>query len=685
MVVDMIEALSRAQLALNSCLDLDAVLGEILRTVREVFDLEACAVLLLDGDESTMRIKAAVGYDPAVVDLWRGRKGSGITGEVAHDGKPVLVRNVAGDPRYVRGVPGAVCEMAAPLAFGDEVFGVLDAESTRDRTEEELRWFAVFAAQAALAFRNAGLLERERRRSRDLRKVSEVGALLNRSRKLDEVLDFILNSGRETLGYDRCALLLAADGDLVVEASLGYDESVGRGMRIPAGQGVTGEAATGRRPVLVRDVRTDPRYIAGSGDALSEMAVPLVDNGDFMGVLDAESSARHFDDDDLVVFAAFAEHATSALRGSRLLDDLSDKNAALADQLADISRINAELKDTGERLAEVNDSLEKRLQELSTLYEAGKAITSSLDLEETLRSILSMTERILDISTGAIVLLDEETSEMKVRVRLDRGARAGEQPSAATATGEVAPGRSPATGDIDIPLLIGDRLIGRFELSNRAAVHFTKDERSMLQTLASQAAIAIENARLYENTQKAYYEAIRSLAQALEARDAYTRGHSERVTDYALELAAALGLTAREQEIIRYAGLLHDIGKIGVADAVLLKAGALSADDFAIIKDHPRFGDAILSPIRFLADAQSIVKHHHEKWDGSGYPDHLVGEAIPLASRIIAVADSYDAMTSDRPYRKALPASVALAEIRAGAGRQYDPRLAEAFVKMRGG
>ena len=229
---------------------------------------------------------------------------------------------------------------------------------------------------------------------------------------------------------------------------------------------------------------------------------------------------------------------------------------------------------------------------------------------------------------------------------------------------------------------IGNRVIGYFELGSLDEAAFDADDRRVLQVLAGQAAIAIENARLFENTQQTYYETIRSLAQALEARDAYTKGHSERVTRYALETAREMGLSDHSRKVIRYAGLLHDIGKIGISDSILHKRLKLTEEDWEAIRSHPLFGDSILGPLKFLQEAQAIVLRHHERFDGSGYPGHLKGDEIPLEARIIAVADAYDAMTSDRPYRLAMDHQTAISELEKASGRQFDPTVVEAFIAI---
>jgi putative nucleotidyltransferase with HDIG domain len=235
---------------------------------------------------------------------------------------------------------------------------------------------------------------------------------------------------------------------------------------------------------------------------------------------------------------------------------------------------------------------------------------------------------------------------------------------------------------IDVPLRVGERTIGVFELT--ADKGFGEEERRMLETLASQAAIAIENARLFDETQRTYYETLRSLAGALEARDAYTRGHSERVAKLSMRIAEKLGLPEEERKEIYSAALLHDIGKIGVRDEVLLKPGRLTPAEMDIIRGHPIFGDAILGPLKFLGKVTGMVKHHHERWDGNGYPDKLKGENIPLASRIVAIADSFDAMTSERPYRDRKTLGETLAIVREESGHQFDPRVVEALLAVLG-
>ena len=216
------------------------------------------------------------------------------------------------------------------------------------------------------------------------------------------------------------------------------------------------------------------------------------------------------------------------------------------------------------------------------------------------------------------------------------------------------------------------------ERSGRAAL---ESAQAQLMRYADDLRVAFqaERARRQE-IQLAYLETIRMLAAAVEARDPYTGGHLERVTHYALAIARSLGWTGERITEAEMGAILHDIGKIGIHDAILRKAGPLTDEEWVHMRSHPVIGTQILRGISFLEPVIPYVRHHHERWDGKGYPDGLAGENIPIGGRLIAVADAFDAMTSSRPYRPALPVDAALAELRSSTGRQLDPRIVEAFM-----
>lgn len=236
---------------------------------------------------------------------------------------------------------------------------------------------------------------------------------------------------------------------------------------------------------------------------------------------------------------------------------------------------------------------------------------------------------------------------------------------------------------LSAPLKARDEVIGAVTVfSFRRNFKFSEGQAKALIILASRAAQSIENARLYENLQRTFRETIEGLVTTLEAKDKYTSGHSRRVTEYALLIGRGMNLTERELERLDRAGLLHDIGKIGIRLDALNKPEKISLAEHEMFKDHTVVGKQILDSIHFLREIVPLVYYHHEWWNGSGYPEGIRGENIPLGARILAVADAYDAMTSDRPYRKALPQAQAIQELRQCAGTQFDPQVVEIFIRQ---
>jgi response regulator RpfG family c-di-GMP phosphodiesterase len=245
------------------------------------------------------------------------------------------------------------------------------------------------------------------------------------------------------------------------------------------------------------------------------------------------------------------------------------------------------------------------------------------------------------------------------------------------------PGAEPPVQSLlAVPLKARERLLGWIAaVSLTQSKHFDEGQRKLLSIIASRAAASIENARLYEDLQSTFQQTIQSLANAIDKMDRYTAGHSERVATYAVALAQRLKLSADDIAIVRHSALMHDIGKIGCV-LNLNKPGRLTPQEYEAFKRHPVYGREILDPIRFLKPVIPGVYSHHEYWNGRGYPQGLAGESIPLVARVIAIADTYDAMTSDRAYRPALPHEATIDEIERCAGSQFDPDSAHVFVSQ---
>ena len=211
---------------------------------------------------------------------------------------------------------------------------------------------------------------------------------------------------------------------------------------------------------------------------------------------------------------------------------------------------------------------------------------------------------------------------------------------------------------------------------------FLPDERDMLLGYAHTTAVALQKLILRENVERNLVDTITAFVNAIESKDRYLKGHSARVALYAAETAVALGMTPEMVEVVRRGAMLHDLGKLSIMDTILRKPERLTAEEFTIIKSHPVVGAKILEPLRFLARETCAVRHHHERWDGTGYPDGLGGEDIPLVARVVTVADVFDAITSNRPYRTALALEEARAEITRGIGSHFDPVVVEAFMRI---
>ncbi len=343
-----------------------------------------------------------------------------------------------------------------------------------------------------------------------------------------------------------------------------------------------------------------------------------------------------------------------------------------------------------------------RLREALSLYKVSEAIQASLSLDQVLETVADnclsevqsdLVSTWLDNGEGGFFerqhirssMIPEETnlgalnhqkiiehfrSEQTLLEQSTRGLRFFQ-----------APPDIPLSSLVAVPLRIGARFMGFIALvSFTKSRRFEEGQRKLLSIIASRAAAAIENARLYQDLQDTFQQTIQGLAKAIDKMDRYTSGHSDRVALYAVYLAKQLGLSPETIEVVRQSALMHDIGKIGCV-LNLNKPGKLTNDEYEVFKKHPIFGRDILDPIKFLHPLIPGVHLHHERWDGRGYPLKLKGNDIPLIARIISIADTYDAMTSDRSYRRALPHEVALAEIERCAATQFDPDLAASFTE----
>jgi len=390
------------------------------------------------------------------------------------------------------------------------------------------------------------------------------------------------------------------------------------------------------------------------------------------------------------------------------LKEIEYLNITLEERIEEIEEANYKIADLAGELEDRNSILERAVTRLQALHQMGLAINSTMDLERLFNQLIHRAMKTLNARIGYIMLLDRDSwtltlggahglpehVDLNQRIAIKPGGVShwvlkNQQSLLITNINEAREfsrvSRLGFTRDsvICAPLTIQDEVIGTVTMANKTDESpFNGEDLELLATIAAQASIAIKNARLYENQQETYLNTVQALVSAVEASDAYTRGHSERVKRYSLQLARYLDLPPDSLKRLEQAAILHDIGKIGICEAVLHKKETLSCEDIEILRKHPEIGVRILEPISFLGEVRNIIHQHHERYDGTGYPQGLRGQELLLESRILAVADTYDAMTTDRPYRQALSHEVTIREIRDNSGSQFDPEVAQAFIHM---
>jgi len=352
-----------------------------------------------------------------------------------------------------------------------------------------------------------------------------------------------------------------------------------------------------------------------------------------------------------------------------------------------------------EKKALARETLAK-YRELILLYDITEKLAASLDPQEVASLIIYEANKLIKADKVSLMLINEDTGLLEVIVELGEEAKT----KMVVKVGEGIAGYIALTGKAEIlndvsadprflkgtrkvssmmcaPLRIKDNVIGVINLSTEEPANYTAEDLKLLSALTLQAAAAIENARLYDDLKDSFLTTVYTLVETIEKRDPYTGGHTKRVMEYSLAIGGVFGLSDQEMERLKLAAILHDVGKIGVGDNILLKNGKLNEDEFNEMKKHTIYGEEVLKYIKYFKDIIPGIKYHHERYDGKGYPDGLMGEQIDVIARIIAVGDTFDAMTSDRPYRKALGAELARLEIAKNSGTQFDPEVVKAFLK----
>jgi HD-GYP domain-containing protein (c-di-GMP phosphodiesterase class II)/C4-dicarboxylate-specific signal transduction histidine kinase len=606
-----------------------------------------------------------------------------------------------------------VAETARALAAGD-----LARRVRLDRRDEVGQLGAAFDAMAdALAEQDAQLrgyaadLEQKvQARTHEIaRRADEFAALFETTRDLAaqpdlaDILQVIAARAATLLGAPYGAVYLYDAARQELELVVSRDPALPLGTRLKLNEGMAGRVATTREPLIVDDYRTwehrSPQYTAASFTAVVE--VPMLYRGEIVGVLLAYATgatARKFTDADARLLSLFASQAASAVQHARLLKTEREQR-----KLAETLRAQTEA----------------RLQRLAVLRNIDLAITASLNVHLTLNILLEEVTTQLRLDAAAVSLFNEHARVLEFAA--GRGFRTTALQRTRLRLGEGLAGkaalerRTIALRDLRLevgapsnlqslisnlqaegflayyaaPLIAKGQIKGVLEIFHRAAQTLDPEWLEFLEALGAQAAIAIDSAEQFDRAQRssgelalAYDTTLEGWSRALDLRDKETEGHTQRVTEMTERLARAMSVHEAELMHLHRGALLHDIGKMGIPDAILLKPGALTDAEWAIMRQHPQYAYDLLAPIAYLRPALDIPYCHHEKWDGSGYPRGLKGEEIPLAARIFALVDVWDALRSDRPYRAAWSEVKTLEHIRSQAGIHFDPRVVAAFMRL---
>lgn len=434
-------------------------------------------------------------------------------------------------------------------------------------------------------------------------------------------------------------------------------------------------------------------------------------------------SGEGFSERDVEVITSVGRQTALALAGLRSLereesfqeklsaqvqvatDKLKERNLELTLRLQEKEESNRKIQEMAQEITDKNSSLEDMVKQFSVIHEVSQVIGSELQDEKLIRRIIVETASLLNAETVSIMLKE---SDGTLRIKHAVGLTSEIISSTRVRPGEgisgwvVEEGKPILVRDVSsfrkdapdttlyhsdsllcVPLKIKGEVSGVLNATNRkGGGSFDERDLFLLTILGNNAAIAIENAKLYTAIRESYFKTIKALVNAVEAKDNWTKDHSENVTNLSLKIADYLGLSENQKDIIRYAGVLHDIGKIVISSTITDKPDKLNEDEWERIKEHPLIGQRILDPIDYLEPVKVCIQTHHERCDGSGYPFGLRAHEIPLETRIISVADAYDAMIHSRPYRDALSVGDAVAELKRTAGSQFDSAVVGSLVKI---
>jgi diguanylate cyclase (GGDEF)-like protein len=681
----MLQSLAGKLNRLNEVRQIGTVIANELRTL---IDYHNCRVYVVDEDWLVpIAFRGELThYLSETLEAIKCRIGEGITGKAAESGRPVLVPNAL-DCDYALPVLGTddieESILAVPLAYGVKVIGVvvLSKLGINQFDEDDVRLLEVLAGHASVALENARLYEAQRREATQAKALLEYADAATKARDHHSIGDETVRMAAKLLEVEQAALWLQDErsGEFRVVSHTGYvgDPTAEPLVRARWTQESGERFLAGRKEPFVMGPEALLRiFSVPAGVELVEIAVAPVDGGNgrrgWIGVRHPKNRGGHFTDERMLLFAGLSSHASMALQKALAYRDQKE-SAEIASRLLNFSRELA----TAQGPVEVLD----RICELSANI---LGAPSSVVWLQSLETGHMVAESVCGIHGKKLHLLQQANFDGQ----LARAFSAISGPFVLTAKQArgVEGARQASSGSpvAIAPLRLDGSRLGSILVSAPALGDYEFSERKMrlLEGIAHQAQLAINNALSFESLERTFLDTVEALANALEAKDEYTSSHARWITDTALEVGRSLGMDGASLKRLELAALFHDIGKIGIPSDILLKPGPLDDHEWEIIRMHPELGERILAPIARLADVRPIIRHCHEHYDGSGYPDRKRGDDIPIESRIILVVDAFHAMTTDRPYRRRLSVSEASRRLIRSSGIQFDPKVVDIFLRL---
>jgi HD-GYP domain-containing protein (c-di-GMP phosphodiesterase class II)/uncharacterized protein YigA (DUF484 family) len=539
---------------------------------------------------------------------------------------------------------------------------------------------------------------------------------------LQKILRLILEGITNELGYDRVSLCLVSGRRLTGKMTIGHEhlqESFATSLSDKSHFLVS--CLEKKSPLVLEAPFGDsvPGSFQEGLQAPAIACIPLMARGKPLGVIvvDNRFSESPITMEGIQSLSTLANTAASAIDNSLMHAKVRELNTKLQKKVdvsrEELSRTNMELESSQtdlrkayDDLKEVNRELDERIAKLSTPGEMSRTFVSVHNFDKLLHMFLQSAMTELSADRGSILLIQPETGELAIKVGIGLSPEAmyklrfkvGEGIAGSVVRDRrpalvrdassdprfvAVSGRSHPNSLIAVPLVVKDEVLGAVCVENKSTSRtFGDKDLEFLEILASQGSITIANAQLFEKLQKNYFETVMALSTAVEAKDPYTLGHSKRVTEYCIALADEFDLSPDEVQCLKFGAILHDVGKIGVAGSILNKPDRLTASEFDSIKAHAVIGENIVKDVDFLQPIRPLIRNHQERYDGSGYPDGLAGEEIPFMATVIAVADVFDALVTDRPYRRAFSHDEAVRYIEGESGVQFNPKVVEAFLKI---